>query len=223
MSRFHIVSLVAVALLLAGCKTSSPLAKSEARTAIANGIFTDAAATQTATFDSGAIASQPLAIAQFLFAKHWTACATETGALASPPTCSLDAEGVSYGRANRWTSTAAPTPSCATCATWTIPLAKAVLRSIDSVDATDKTHAAVAFTFDVVPNEFGRSFGEWTASHAVAWCGPDPVAVGGWGAPRHATAQFLKGDAGWALANPPGSTFVATFANETAAAKPCAR
>jgi hypothetical protein len=217
--RFRIVSFVLFSLAIAGCKTSSSLAEGEAKATLAKTLFTDSARVQTVTFVSGAVSSQPLAIDQFLFAKHWSTCPSAGGALASAPVCSLDAEGASYGHTNGWVSSTSD--ACDTCNAWTIPVAIATLKSVDSINATDATHATATYTYVVVPNEFGKSFGEWTAGHAVAWCGPDPAAVGGWAASHTATAAFVKRDSGWQLASPPGSTFATNFANGTAVAKPC--
>jgi hypothetical protein len=217
--RFRIVSFVLFSLAIAGCKTSSSLAEGEAKATLAKTLFTDSARVQTVTFVSGAVSSQPLAIDQFLFAKHWSTCPSAGGALASAPVCSLDAEGASYGHTNGWVSSTSD--ACDKCNAWTIPVAIATLKSVDSINATDATHATATYTYVVVPNEFGKSFGEWTAGHAVAWCGPDPAAVGGWAASHTATAAFVKRDSGWQLASPPGSTFATNFANGTAVAKPC--
>jgi hypothetical protein len=219
--RFRLLSFVVFSLVIVGCKTTSPLAEREAKATIATSLFTDAASVQTVTFVSGHVASQPLAIDQFLFSKHWSTCPSTGGALASAPVCTLDDEGISYGRTNGWVSS--PSDACDKCNAWTIPVAKATLKSVDSIEATDGSHATATYTYVVVPNEFGKSFGEWTAGHAVAWCGPDPAAVGGWSAPRTATAAFVKGDAGWRLATAPGTTFAANFANGAAVAKPCSK
>jgi hypothetical protein len=219
--RFRLISFVLFSLAVVGCKTSSSLAEHEAKATLARSFFADSASVQTVTFVSGHVASQPLAIDQFLFSKHWSTCPSSGGALASAPVCSLDDEGVSYGHANGWVST--PSDACDKCNAWTIPVAKATLKSVDSIDAADGSHATATYTYVVVPNEFGKSFGEWTAGHAVAWCGPDPAAVGGWAGSHTATAAFVKGSAGWQLANAPGGTFAANFANGAAVAKPCAR
>jgi hypothetical protein len=217
--RFRIISFVLFSLAIAACKTTSPLAEREANATLAKTLFTDSASVQTVTFVSGAVARQPLAIDQFLFSKHWSTCPSSGGALASAPVCSLDDEGASYGHANGWVSSTSD--ACDKCNAWTIPVAKATLKSVDSINATDATHATASYTYVVAPNEFGKSFGEWTAGHAVAWCGPDPAAVGGWSVSHTATAAFVKGDAGWQLASPPGTTFATNFANGTAVAKPC--
>jgi hypothetical protein len=217
--RFRLLSFVLFSLAIAGGKTSSSLADREATATLAKTLFTDSASVQTVTFVSGAVASAPLAINQFLFSKHWSTCPNVGGALASAPVCSLDDEGASYGHANGWTSS--PSDVCEKCNAWTIPVAKASLKSVDSINAIDSTHATATYTFVVVPNEFGKSFGEWTAGHAVAWCGPDPAAVGGWAGSHTATATFVKSSAGWQLANAPGTTFAANFANGAAVAKPC--
>jgi hypothetical protein len=217
--RFRIMSFVLFSLAIAGCKTSSSLAEREAKATLAKTLFTDSASVQTVTFVSGAVSAKPLAIDQFLFSKHWSTCPSSGGALASAPVCSLDEEGASYGHANGWVSSTSD--ACDKCNAWTIPVAKAKLMSVDAIDATDGSHATATYTYVVVPNEFGKSFGEWTSGHAVAWCGPDPAAVGGWAASRTATAAFVKGDAGWQLATPAGTTFAANFANGAAVAKPC--
>jgi hypothetical protein len=219
--RFRLVSFVLFSLAIVGCKTSSPLAEREAKATLARTLFTDSASVQTVTFVSGHVASQPLAIDQFLFSKHWSTCPSSGGALASAPVCSLDDEGASYGHANGWISSTSD--ACDKCNAWTIPVAKATLKSVDSIAVADGSHVTATYSYVVVPNEFGKSFGEWTAGHAVAWCGPDPAAVGGWAVSHTATAAFVKNDAGWQLANPPGGTFAANFANGAAVAKPCAR
>jgi len=219
--RIRLISFALFSLAVVGCKTSSPLAEREAKATLARTLFTDSARVQTVTYVSGHVASQPLAIDQFLFAKHWSTCPSAGGALASAPVCTLDDEGMSYGKTNGWSS--APSDACDKCTAWTIPVASATLKSVDSIDATDGSHATATYSYVVVPNEFGKSFGEWTAGHAVAWCGPDPVAVGGWAGSHTATAAFVKGSSGWQLANPPGTTFAANFANGAAVAKPCAR
>ncbi|MBD5633041.1 MAG: hypothetical protein IAI49_01070 [Candidatus Eremiobacteraeota bacterium] len=222
MHRIRFLACLFLVLAAAGCKTSTPLAVATARSLLESGPFSAASATQFATFSSGSLEAQPLAIDQFLYAKHWTACVTEPGALSSTATCTLDTEGETYGRANAWTATPAPVPNCPKCVGWAIPIARAMLRSL-AVSVADKTHATIDYTYVVTPNEFGASFGAWTAGHVLSWCGPDPAAVGGWATSRHGTATVVKANDAWTLVEPPG-TFASTFAlTGDSTRKACAR
>ncbi len=123
--RFRLISFVLFSLVIAGCKTSSSLAEREAKATLAKTLFTDSARVQTVTFVSGAVASKPLAIDQFLFSKHWSTCPSSGGALASAPVCNLDDEGASYGHTNGWISSTSD--ACDKCNAWTIPVATATL------------------------------------------------------------------------------------------------
>jgi hypothetical protein len=209
-----------LALVLSGCKTTSPLAMSEARTILEHDTFAGSETVQTVTFLSGGVESKPLAIDQFLYAKHWSMCANDQGALQTAATCVLSSEGEAYGHTNGWSVALTPTPSCAKCATWTIPLAKASLKAVDTIEVRSKTTAAVTYTYDVMPNEFGASLAEWQRSHALAWCGDDASAVGGWGKDRTNVAPFKRVGGVWTIDGAtPNATFAETFASEATAAQ----
>ena len=224
MQRFRIIgSLVLLSLAVVGCKTSSPLAESEAQRQISSTFFAGPAVTQSVTFVSGAVEQHPYAIDQFLYAKHWSTCENTAGALETTPACSLDAEGGTYGHVNHWSVVETPTSGCGKCATWTIPVATAAFKSVQSIDVLDKTHANATYTYAVTPNEFGTSLGAWTAGHPLSWCGPDASAVGGWATTRVGHAAFEKVGGTWTLHAAPNATFADLFAvTGTSTGKVCA-
>ena len=147
----------------------------------------------------------------FLYAKHWLTCKdTQPGPFSRVAVCTLNAAGRTFGHENGWTERHSDDSTCAQCELWTVPLARARLRSVTGVTATDKTHAVVTYAYDVVPNAFGGELSDWMGTNPVAWCGPDPRAVGAWAQARSGTANFARTGGTWAPSQP-AAGFVAVF------------
>ena len=221
----RLFGVILVAGLLTGCK-STALGPDRARAALEASLFAPQHASQTFAFVSGAVAAHPLALDQFLYAKRWLDCTeTSPGAFSTAAVCRLNTEARNYGTANAWSFAADAQAHCERCLTVRVPVAAARLKSIDRIDALDKNRATVAFTYDVVPTEFGGQLSGWMREHPIAWCGPDPSAAGGWNAPRSGKASFARENGTWVLVDPaPGEQFDAVFApplGGTAGAKPC--
>jgi len=192
------------------------LAEREATASLTAAYFTGPVAEQTATFSEGRAQPQkPFALDTFLFDKHWLVCKnTEPGPFSSDTICRFDTEGRTYAHENAWTSAPA-SGGCAQCETWTVPIARATLSTITGITRVDKTHATVAYVFDVVPNVFGGEFGAWMSAHPSAWCGPDARATGGWGQTKTAQANFELTAGKWRIVEPSG-TFDSLFADDAA-------
>ena len=172
---------------------------------------------------SGDRKTRPLALDEFLYAKHWTGCeAGETGPFAASTRCRLNDEGRTYGAANGWSPVSVERGGCARCEVWHIPLAHAALRAVGAVELADADRATASYTYLVTPNEFGAQLAAWMADHPIAWCGPNPAAIGVWNRPRRAQASFERVKGHWVLANPASPTFDATFADPSAKDQPCA-
>ncbi|MBC5800005.1 MAG: hypothetical protein GIX03_01525 [Candidatus Eremiobacteraeota bacterium] len=219
---FFVIALFVLA--VAGCRTTNDLPAQVAMATLETTIFSAPNDAQTLTFTAGGErAPKPYALTGFLYAKHWLECqATESGPFARTAVCRLDAAGRTYAQANGWTS--APTPGgCAQCETWTVPLAQAKLARVTDVTFSDKTHATVTYAYQVVPSEIGVQLADWMRQNPVAWCGPDPRAVGAWSQPRTGTATFVKTQTDWESATP-AAGFSATFASAPASSgvsRPC--
>ena len=217
---YRSILIASILLSLVGCKTSESggLAAAAASRAVDAAYFTSPAALQTLSFSEGkAQPAKPLALDTFLYDKRWLECKnTEPGPIERETLCRFDTAGRTYAHENGWTSAAAAN-GCADCETWTVPLARARFISVTSVTRIDKTHASAAYTYTVVPNEFGAEFGAWMGDHPNAWCGPDPRVSGGWSQTRTAVATFEQTGGNWQLA-PPATTFTATFAVQNAGA-----
>ncbi|MDQ2857675.1 MAG: hypothetical protein M3R53_03360 [Candidatus Eremiobacteraeota bacterium] len=219
-----VVALLVAGTLLSGCKKPSVLERADAQNILQTALFSGPRATQTLDFTSGAIASHPLALEQFLYAKHWLDCsATAPGSFTTSAVCRLNAEGRTFGSANGWTWLPATEKGCERCETVHVPLAVARLTAVSAVDIVDDSHATVAYAYQVVPNPFGVQLAGWMAGHALAWCGPDPAARGGWNAQRSTKAALVRSNAGWLPQETLAPDFAGSFAPaETAdSGKPC--
>ena len=222
--RFFLVAgLLAVA--LAGCKQSSgKLVAQTATTALDASLFAAPNNVQTLSFTSGgARDAKPYALVNFLYAKHWLACAsTEPGPFSQQSVCTFQPAGRAYAHANGWTAVR-PSNGCAACETWSVPVATAKLQHVTAVEG-DKTHATATYAYEVVPTELGLQLMDWMAKNPIAWCGPIPSASGGWSKPRTSDAQFAHTGTSWQLAQP-AAGFDATFADpgasKTSADRPC--
>jgi len=195
---------------LAGCKTADrSLVQDTARSGLEKTVFASDTAVQTMTFSSGETTTfKPYAIDSFLYAKRWLSCkSTQRGAFSEVSTCSFNSDGRTFATQNGWS---AQPGSCGTCQIWTVPIARARLLSVDSIAASDTTHASATYTYIVDPNVFGRQLGDWMAKNVVAWCGPDPRAVGEWAKNRTATTAFARGSTGWAPVSP-AAAFTTAF------------
>ena len=221
MSRTSLLVAALLACCLSGCKNGN-LATREATTALAASLFAPANSVQTLSFTSGDSRTPKAdALNGFLYAKRWLDCKdTQPGLFSRVAVCTFNATGRTFARENGWT-VARGDGACAQCEIWTVPLARATLRSVTSVAATDKTHAVVAYAYDVVPNAFGGQLGDWMGTNPVAWCGTDPRAVGAWTQARSGTANFVRTGKTWAPSQP-GAGFTATF-GAPSAERICAR
>jgi len=182
---------------LTGCKAADrSLAQNTARAGLERTVFASDTAVQTMTFSSGeTTAFKPYALDSFLYAKRWISCkTTQRGAFSQVSTCSFNGDGRTFATQNGWSSQPG---SCETCQIWTVPVAHARLVSVDSIAASDPTHASTTYSYVVEPNVFGSQLGDWMTKNAVAWCGPDPRALGQWAKPRTATTAFARGTQGW--------------------------
>lgn len=215
--------LFSIAFAIAGCK-STGLGEKTATTALESTVFAPAAATQTLTFVVGRERpAKPYAIDGFLYAKRWLACRdAEPGLFSAHTVCTFEDAGRAYAAANGWTvARGDATGACAKCETWTVPLARAKLRSVSDVHETGKDTASATYGFDVTPNEFGAQLDDWMKQNALAWCGADPRAIGLWGTERSANATFVRSSQGWKPAEP--ASFTTSFANRAVAPdRPCA-
>jgi hypothetical protein len=147
----------------------------------------------------------------FLYAKHWLTCKdTQPGLFSRVAVCSLNAAGRTYANENGWTERHGEVSTCPQCELWTVPLARATFGSVTGVTATDKSHAVVTYTYHVTPNAFGGELGDWMGTNPVAWCGPDPRAVGAWAQARSGMANFVRTGDMWAP-SPPVSGFIEAF------------
>jgi len=226
MQRRPLFVIAVFLLALSGCKTpkNDLVTEQAAMAALETTAFSAPNDVQTLTFTAGGERPpRPYALTGFLFAKRWLVCpTTESGPFARTVLCTFDAAGRTYAQANGWTS--APTPGgCPQCETWTVPLAQARLERVTDVTLTDKSHAVATYAYEVVPNEIGGQLGAWMHVNPVAWCGPDPRALGAWSRPRTGTATFVRSQAGWEIVPPPVG-YSATFPSAAAAngvARPC--
>jgi len=225
MQRRFVFVIAVFLLALGGCRTAkNDLPAEVAMATLEATVFSTPNAVQTMTFTAGGErAPKPYPLAGFLYAKRWLVCqATEAGPFARTAVCRFDTAGRTYAQANGWTS--APTPGgCAQCETWTVPLAQAKLARVTDVTLSDKTHAAVTYTYQVVPTEIGAQLADWMRQNPVAWCGPDPRTIGVWSQPRTGTAAFVKSQTDWESAPSPGG-FSAAFAHaaaSTGVTRPC--
>ncbi len=207
---------------LSGCKNND-LAVREASRTLAATAFSPPQAVQTLTFTSGESRTpRAQAIDSFLYAKHWLECKdTQPGLFSRVAVCTLDTAGLTFARENNWHATHVAA-GCALCETWTVPLARATLRSVTGLMQRDKTHAVATYAYEVVPNAFGGELGDWMTKNSDAWCGPDPRAAGGWGRTRDGQADFVRAGSSWTVADAaPGATFAGTF-GAPAPDRPCA-
>lgn len=217
-------TLLAAALLaccLSGCKNGN-LATREATAALDASLFAPANSVQTLSFVSGDSRTPKAdALNGFLYAKRWLECKdTQPGLFSRVAVCTFNAAGRTFAQQNGWTAVKGG-GACAECETWTVPLARAKLQSVTSIAASDKSHAAVTYAFDVVPNAFGGQLGDWMGTNPVAWCGPDPRAIGAWSQARSGTASFARTAGKWAPSQ--GSAgFTASF-GAPSAERTCAR
>jgi hypothetical protein len=223
---YRSILVASVLLALIGCKTSSNegLASAAASSAVEQAYFASPAAIQTASFSEGkAQPAKPLALDTFLYEKRWLECKnTEPGPIERETLCTFDSAGRTYAHENAWTAAAAAN-GCAECETWTVPLATARFLNVTAITRIDPTHASVAYTYSVVPNEFGGELGAWMADHPKAWCGPDPRVAGGWSQTRTGVATFEQRAGTWHLETP-ATSFSETFAVQAAGASaehPC--
>lgn len=215
MLRPFFLAAVVFACALSGCKNAS-LATRDASTALSASIFAPANAVQSLSFTSGDSRTPKAdALNGFLYAKRWLDCKnTEPGLFSRVSICTLNAAGRTFAHQNGWTATH-PSGACERCELWSVPLARAQLASVTSISASDKTHAVVAFTYGVTPNAFGGQLGDWMSTNPVAWCGPDPRAVGAWTQTRTGTARFERQGKTWGV-SPSEGGFDATFAAPSA-------
>lgn len=223
MKRLLVALLVAGA-LLSGCKKPSSLERADAQNILQTALFSGPRATQTFDFTSGGIASHPLALEQFLYAKHWLDCtATAPGTFTTSAVCRLNAEGRTFGTANGWAWLPSTEKGCERCESVHVPLAVARLTAVSAVEIADESHATVVYSYEVVPDQFGVQLAAWMAAHTLAWCGPDPAARGGWNVQRSAKAAFVRSSAGWLPAETQAADFAGSFAPADAAdgGKPC--
>ncbi len=200
------------AFILFGCKSGS-LAGREATAALDATVFSMPNAVQTLSFRVGESRTPKAdAINGFLYAKHWLECKdTQPGLFSRVAVCTLDAAGRTFAHENNWT-VAHSEGACARCETWTVPLARATLRSVTDVSASDKTHAVVTYAYEVVPNAFGGELGDWMTKNPAAWCASDPRAVGVWRHPRSGKADFTRSGGMWTVTPGGGSgDFAANF------------
>jgi len=190
--------LMLVVVLVAGCKSTNALDRERAAAMLRQTLFAGSAANQTLTYVSGDVSGQPLAINGFIYTKHWSTCvATEAGAFSSSARCRLADEARTYGAANGWSVDPATPSTCAGCQTWHVPVAKAVLAGVDTIEVTGDGHATAAIRYSLSPNEFGTLLEGWMSTHP-AWCGPDPAAIGSWGQSRTAEVPFVRTARTWA-------------------------
>jgi hypothetical protein len=210
MHRTWILAITVVALGLSACKSGN-LATSAASAALGSTVFAPSNAIQTLSFTSGDPAIPKAdALQGYLYAKHWLDCKdTQPGVFSHVAVCTLNAAGRTFAHENDWTS-AHPDGSCAQCEVWTVPLARAELRGVTALSAIDKTHAVADYDYEVVPGAFGGELGDWMRTNPVAWCGPDPRAIGAWSQPRAGKAAFVRTGTRWEPAPAPGG-FTATF------------
>jgi hypothetical protein len=200
-----------LATVLSGCKSGS-LAARDASVSLNAGVFSPANSVQTLSFTSGDTSTPRAdALNGYLYAKRWLACkTTQPGIFSRQSVCSLNTVGRTYAHENQWTS-AHPAGACEQCEVWTVPLARARLTEVSDVSASDKTHAVATYAYDVVPNAFGAGLGDWMSSNPVAWCGPDPRAVGAWNQARAGKASFERTSRSWSVSPPAPSGFAANF------------
>lgn len=222
MFRPTLVAAALIACFLSGCKNGN-LATREASTALEASLFAPANSVQTLSFISGDSRTPKAdALNGFLYAKRWLDCKdTQPGLFSRVAVCTFNATGRTFAHQNGWTAVRGD-DTCAQCETWTVPLARATLRSVTSVAASDKSHAVVTYAYDVVPNAFGGQLGDWMGTNPVAWCGPDPRAIGAWAQARTGTASFARSNGTWAPSQAGQGGFNATF-GAPAAERTCAR
>jgi hypothetical protein len=199
-----------IACCLWGCKNGN-LAAREASTALAKSLFAPENSVQTLSLVTGdSRTPRADALNVFLYAKHWLTCKdTQPGIFSRVAVCTLNAAGRTFGQENGWTKRD-DVATCAQCELWTVPLARATLRSVTGVAASGKNHAVVTYAYDVTPNAFGGELGDWMGTNPVAWCGTDPRAVGAWAQARSGTANFARTGGMWAPSQPPAG-FTQTF------------